>query len=117
MVRISKEVLGGFVGIVASFFAASCCIVPTLFVVFGVSASWLSFLDAFEPYRNLFLLVGYAAVGYSVYEFHLKRKNVECACEEGFLRKFSRNMVWIALLLLLIATFYPYILSRVYEGS
>ena len=121
-----KEFLGSFIGSIASVLAASCCVVPTLFVVFGVSAGSLGFLSALEPYRWYFLAVAYVAVGYSLYSLYLKnwlkekilkKPAVECACEEpSWTRKLSKGITWTALVLLIIATFYPYVLLKIYGG-
>ena len=121
-----REFLGSFIGSVASVLAASCCVVPTLFVVFGVSAGSLGFLSALEPYRWYFLAVAYVAVGYSLYSLYLKnwfkekilkKPAVECACEEpSWTRRLSKGVTWTALVLLIIATFYPYVLLKIYGG-
>ncbi len=121
-----KEFLGSFIGSIASILAASCCVVPTLFVVFGVSAGSLGFLSALEPYRWYFLAVAYVAVGYSLYNLHLKnwfkgrilkKPATECACEEpSWTRRLSKGVTWTALVLLIVATFYPYVLLKIYGG-
>ena len=121
-----RETFGGIVGGIASLLAASCCIAPTLFVVFGVSVGGLSSLRVLEPYKLIFLLVGYLAVGYSLYSFYLKdwfRKKilkkpaVECACEDpNWAKKFSKGVTWVALVLLVFATFYPYVFEKLYGG-
>ncbi len=116
-----REAVSGVVGTVASILAASCCVVPSLFVVFGVSAGSLSFLSALEPYRWLFLGIAYISVGYSLYRLYLKRllrkAEVECACEElKWTQRLSRGITWFALVLLVFATFYPYVLEKVYGG-
>ncbi len=121
-----REAIGSVIGTVASLFAASCCIAPTLFVVFGISVGGLSSLQFLEPYRWYFLGVGYLAVGYSLYNLYLKgwikgrflkRPTIECACEElGWTRKLSKGITWVALVLLIVATFYPYVLTKIYGG-
>jgi mercuric ion transport protein len=111
-----REAIGSAVGLLASFLAGSCCIAPTLFVIFGVSAGSLSRLSVLEPYRWHFLTVGYMSVAYSLYRLYKKRK-VECACEEpSWIKKLSKGLAWISLLLLIVVTFYPYVLTKVYGG-
>jgi len=121
-----KELLGSLVGTFASLLAASCCIVPALFVVFGISAGSLSFLSVLEPYRWYFLTVAYIAVGYSLHKLYLKnwvkekilkKPVVECTCKEpDWPQKLSKGAIWFALVLLVIATFYPYVLEQLYGG-
>ncbi len=116
-----REVISGLFGTIASLLAASCCIGPTLFVVFGVSAGGLGYLTVLEPYRPFFLLIGYIAVAYSFYKIYLKNRikksGPECACEEPYwIRKLSKGVTWTALFLLIFATIYPYILIKIYGG-
>ena len=50
---MSKGKYTGIGSIIASFLAASCCVGPAVFVVFGTSAGFfskLSFLDKYRPY-------------------------------------------------------------------
>jgi mercuric ion transport protein len=112
-----RELLTGVSGILLSFLASSCCIAPTLFVVFGVSISGLGFLNLLEPYRKVFLLGGYLSVIYSLYRFYFKKKSIECACNEPSLgSRFGKILAWVSLLLLIVASFYPYVLTKIYGG-
>ena len=122
---LNKETITGALGTIAALLGASCCIAPTLFVIFGVSlGSFGGTLSALEPYRWYFLAVGYIAVGYSIYSLYLKnwvkekilkKPAIECACEEGRLNKVSKVLTWISLVLLIVATVYPYILPIILE--
>ena len=42
---------GIFSALVASLFATACCLPPLLFLVFGVSFGFLSFLEVLTPFR------------------------------------------------------------------
>ena len=41
-------------GLFGAMRAASCCIVPLLFVTLGIGGSWMSQLTALEPYQPIF---------------------------------------------------------------
>lgn len=122
---LNKETFSGIIGTITALLGASCCIAPTLFVLFGVSlGSFGSTLSSLEPYRWYFLAVGYIAVGYSVYSLFLKnwikekilkKPAIECACEEGTLNKVSKVLTIISLVLLIVATFYLYVLPIILE--
>jgi len=122
---LNKEAITGALGTIAALLGASCCIAPTLFVIFGVSlGSFGGTLSALEPYRWYFLAVGYIAVGYSIYSLYLKnwvkekilkKPVIECACEEGILNKVSKFLTWFSLVLLIVATVYPYLLPLILE--
>ncbi len=110
-----KEMISGLFGTIASLLAASCCIGPTLFVVFGVSAGGLGYLTVLEPYRPIFLTIGYVAVAYSFYKLYIK--DPKCACEEPRrIKKLSKGITWTALFLLIFATVYPYVFVKIYGG-
>ncbi len=117
-----REAVLGLLGFVSGLLAASCCIAPTLFVIGGVSISWLGSVGStLELYRPIFLGIGYASVAYAVYKLFLKRRfftkgTVECACEEPRLfNKVAKVLTIASLILLIIATFYPHIVARVYS--
>ena len=122
---LNKETFSGAIGTIAALLGASCCIAPTLFVIFGVSLGGLGgTLSKLEPYRWYFLAVGYVAVGYSIYSLYLKnwvkekflkKPAIECACEEGTLNKISKFLTWFSLVLLIVATVYPYLLPLFLE--
>ncbi len=120
-----KENTSNIVGTFATLLAASCCVGPTIFVVFGASVGSLGFSGVLAPYRPIFLLIGYVAIGYSLYKFYLKdyfkekllkKPRIQCACEEPtWINKFSRVTTWVAFVLLVIATVYPYMLVKIYS--
>ncbi|BAI80383.1 mercuric ion transport protein [Deferribacter desulfuricans SSM1] len=121
---INKETISGTIGTLAALLGASCCILPTLLVIFGISlGSAGGFFSNLEAYRWLFLGIGYLSVGYSIYSLYLKnwikrkifnKPSINCACKENKLNKFSKIITWISLFLLIVATFYPYILPLIF---
>lgn len=56
--KISKETIATTGVIGAALLAASCCLAPALFILFGVSAGALTRFTALEPYRPLFMATG-----------------------------------------------------------
>jgi mercuric ion transport protein len=111
-----RETLSSLVAGLLSFLAASCCLGPALFVVFGLSLGGMGFLRVLEPFRWWFLGGAYLAISYSFYRLYF-RKKPDCACEEpSWSRRLSLLITWIALLLLVVATFYPFALEKLYGG-
>ncbi|GLI95096.1 mercuric ion transporter MerT [Methylocystis echinoides] len=49
-------------GGVAAILASACCLGPLLLVSLGFSGAWLGSFKAFEPFRPLFLSVGFVAL-------------------------------------------------------
>ncbi len=97
-----RENLAGAGTIMAALLAASCCIGPAVFIVFGVSVGFLgklSFLDAYSPY---FIGMAVLLLGYSFSKLYFRP--VECACEEDFkARKVSRVIFWVGTVSLIFA--------------
>lgn len=127
--RISRkrDNIASLVSVISAFIAGSCCIGPALFVVFGASVGTIGFLGSvFEPYRWLFLSIGYLSIGYSVYRLYdikdrikriLKKPVIECAAcnEPTWAKRFSIGITWFSFVLLLGATFYPLLLSKIFK--
>ena len=68
------------IGVIAAFLASTCCIVPLVFVMLGISGAWISNLTAFEPYKPLFAGVALVFIGFGFREVYFKPK---LACEGG----------------------------------
>jgi hypothetical protein len=75
--------------ILASFLAASCCIGPAIFVIFGTSASFMSSLTFLEPLRPYLLRAAILLLGYSFWRLYLKK--TDCSCKEDFR---ARKITW-----------------------
>lgn len=122
-----KENIASLVGVISAFIAGSCCIGPALFVIFGASFGTIGFLGSvFEPYRWLFLSIGYLSIGYSIYRLYdikdrikkiLKKPVIECAAcnEPTWAKNFSLGITWFSFVLLIVATFYPLLLSKIFK--
>lgn len=67
-------------GIVAALGAASCCVVPFLLFLAGVSGAWIGNLTALAPYQPVFTAVAVGCIGYGAYLVYCKP---HAACAEG----------------------------------
>ena len=105
---------GGAIGL--SFLVASCCLGPTLFLLFGISAGALGALSVLEPYRPIFVVSGVAflALG-GTRIFRSAGPAVECgddACApDARSGRVTRGLFYVAAALLVVATAYPYVLN------
>jgi hypothetical protein len=69
-----------FGGIVSAILASTCCLGPLLFLLFGISAGSLSFLQRFAPYHSYFSLAAVGVVGYLWFDWWRGRKErIACA--------------------------------------
>src|SRR5215469_6337239 len=71
-------------GILAGLAAASCCVVPFLLFLAGISGAWIANLTALEPYRPYFAGIAIGGIGYGFYRVYrrpaaacVRRTNVE----------------------------------------
>ncbi len=113
---VKKETLatGGSIGISA--LIASCCIAPTLFLVFGASFGALGALSALEPYQPYFVGAGALALGFAGHRI-FGPSSVETNCGEDTCasdsrsRRFTRRLYFVAVALFALAIAYPYVLG------
>ncbi len=90
--------------------SASCCLVPTLFMVFGISFAGIINVAALESYRWFFTVLAVAMLGIGFYKMVIK-KQIECDCEPSLTSRLLVAAFWALFLFSLAALLYPY-----YEG-
>lgn len=59
--------------------ALSCCVMPLVFVVIGISGAWIAHLTALSPYQPIFIAVALVSIAYGHYATYRARR----ACEAG----------------------------------
>ncbi len=113
---MKKETLatGGALGL--SVLIASCCIGPTLFLLFGVSVGALGAFSVLEPYQPIFIgagLVALAFAGYRIFrESPAEEASADDACApDSRSRKFARRFFIVAVVLFMGAAAYPYVFN------
>jgi mercuric ion transport protein len=106
--RSAVYVLSG--ALITALLSASCCIVPTLFMVFGISFSGIINVAALESYRWIFTSAAVVMLSIGFYQMVIKKK-IECDCEPSLMSKILLVLFWGLFLFSLAALFYPY-----YEG-
>lgn len=102
---LRKENLSSFGSIAAALLAASCCIGPVIFILFGTSVGFLSKLMVLDPYRPYMLGAAFLMLGYSFWKLYLKK--IDCNCEADFrTRRIARMIFWTAAVALIISVSY-----------
>ena len=76
---------GGEIG--ASLLIASCCVAPTLFLLFGISAGGLGMLAVLEPYRPIFMALGGAALAYAGWRSFRRTLPYEDRCRDPIVHR------------------------------
>ncbi len=115
---MKKETLatGGAIGL--SVLIASCCIAPTLFLVFGVSIGALGALSALEPYQPYFIGAGVLALGFAGHQI-FRSADIEADCgndacvPDSRSRRLTRRLFFVAVAFFGLAIAYPYVLNIV----
>ncbi len=113
---MKKETLatGGALGL--SVLIASCCIGPTLFLLFGVSVGALGMFSVLEPYQPYFIGAGVLALGFAGHRiFRPAEMDTDCgddACApDSRSRRSTRRVFIVAVVLFMGAAAYPYVLN------
>ena len=112
---MNKESLATSGAIAASFLIGSCCIMPTLFLVFGVSVGALGVLSALEPFQPIFIVVGFVALSYAGLKIFRRSPASECDSEscdpQSPNPRLLRRLFPVAVLFFVTAISYPYIIN------
>lgn len=87
--------------------SASCCLVPTLFMVFGISFAGIINVPQLNSYRWIFTAVAVIMLSIGFYQMVIK-KQIECDCEPSLTSKILITLFWALFLFSLAALFYPY---------
>jgi mercuric ion transport protein len=107
-----KETLSSVGSLVPSFLVSTCCLGPTLYVLFGVSVGGLSIFTPLEPYRPLFMLAAVGLLGYAFYHLYIRPPQFDCVEDGRSALRTSRVLFWIASLVFVTAALYPVVLPR-----
>lgn len=109
-VILRKENLSSFGSIAAALLAASCCIGPVVFILFGTSVGFLSNLMVLDPLRPYMLGAAFVMLGYSFWKLYLKK--VDCDCEADVrTRRIARVIFWTAAVAMIISASYVHVVG------
>jgi mercuric ion transport protein len=101
-------------GIVAGLAAASCCVVPFLFFLAGISGAWISTLTALEPYRPFFAAMSIGSVGYGLIRVY-RPAATACAedspCAAPATDRLAKIGLWSAAAFVVLALASPYVIA------
>lgn len=104
--RIERAAAAG--SVLSSVVASACCIGPLVFAFFGISGA--AFAQRFEHLRPYFLVLTYALLGGAFY-FTYWPQEAACgpggACEMPRTNRFGKAMLWLATIVVLLATTFP----------
>lgn len=100
--------------LLASFLAASCCIGPAIFIIFGTSFGFMGGLSFLEPWRPYLLEAAILLLGFSFWKLYLKKP--DCNCTEDFrARKIARGIFWVGVAALVVSASFQTVLIHLYQ--
>jgi len=95
--------------VIGGILASACCIGPLVFALLGISGAALA--QRFEPLRPYFLVATYgllAGAFYSTYYPAPKECGPGEACEMPRTNRVGKVMLWIAAVIVLLTTTFPW---------
>ena len=92
--------VGGLLGAIG---ASSCCILPLVLALAGVSGAWIGGLAKLAPYQPIFLSVGAVAVGTGLWRVYRQTPCEGPQCGSMRSRRWTRALLWLGAILLPIA--------------
>lgn len=110
--HMRKEVISSVGSLVPAFLVSTCCLGPTLYVLFGVSVGGLSIFTPLEPYRPAFMLVAVGLLGYAFHHLYIRPPQFDCVEDGRSALRTSRIVFWIASLVFVAAALYPVVLPH-----
>lgn len=104
--RVDRVAAAG--SVVSGILASACCTGPLVFALLGISGA--AFAERFAPLRPYLLVATYALLGSAFYFTY--RPQAACdpggACEMPHANRFGRAMLWLAAILVVLATAFPW---------
>lgn len=110
-------VSGGLLGAVA---ASACCVVPLVLLWIGVSGAWIANLTALAAYHGYFIAGSISLLATGFYFIYI-RNDQKCGdgdeCALPLPGKLVRLSFWLAVVMICIATVFPYVVNQYYGGQ
>ena len=92
--------------VVGAVLASSCCILPFVFLMLGVSGAWIGNLTVLEPYKNYFAVATLVFLGIGFWHVYFKSRK-QCA-DDGYCATpksdyVIKTVLWVSTVLVLLA--------------
>ncbi len=108
------ETATGWGALAAAILASSCCVLPLVLFLLGVSGAWIGHLTALAPWKPWFLAASVVllAIGFT----QAYRRPKPCAdgevCGTPASRRLTRVMLWVAAALVALSAGWDWIAPR-----
>ena len=108
----NKFIAACVTALVAAVTSTLCCIAPLIYLLFGISSSWLVSLGELEFLQIPMLIVSLGAFGYGFWLLNFSNKII---CNKYISRKRLVILYWIMFVLILFFWLYPIVLPWILE--
>lgn len=98
--------------VIAAVTSTLCCIAPLVYLMFGISSTWLMELNRFEYLRIPMLIVSLGAFGYGFWLLNFSNKII---CTRYFSRQTLIVLYWVVFFIMLFFLSYPTLLPYILE--
>lgn len=98
--------------VVAAVTSTLCCIAPLIYLVFGVSSTWLIELNQYDYLRIPMLIISLVAFGYGFWLLMFSKKII---CTKYLSRKWLMILYWLVFVIILFFLTYPTVLPWILE--
>ncbi|MFZ7223146.1 mercuric transporter MerT family protein [Avibacterium avium] len=89
-----------------------CCIAPLLYLLFGISSTWLVSLNQLAFLQIPMLVISLIAFGYGFWLLNFSGKII---CSQYLSRRTLQILYWLMALIILFFLTYPYVLPYVLD--
>jgi mercuric ion transport protein len=114
-----KDLLSSISALIPAFLIGSCCLGPTIFILFGVSLGSLGFFVPLVKYKLLFILFALSFLSYSFYQLYLSKNRISTNCKDGLCdikgystKKINKIIFWICTTIFLVSMIYPFLIVK-----
>ena len=101
-----KRTIFALGGVIGAILASTCCVVPLLFVMLGISGAWIGNPTAFEPYKPYFAGIALVFIGLGFRQVYLKTRPA-CVDDSYYakpqLAVITETALWISTVVVLLA--------------
>jgi mercuric ion transport protein len=92
--------------VAAAILASSCCVIPLVLVLVGVSGAWIGNLTALEPYKPYFVVAAFLLIGIAFWHVYWRPRpdcDGDAYCAKPASSIMTRTALWFATGLVIIA--------------
>lgn len=110
----NRLITAGLTAITAAVGSTVCCIAPLLYLLFGVSSTWLIGLNEYDWLRIPLLVISLAAFAYGFWLLVFSKKVI---CTQYLSRNTLLTLYWLVFIVMVFFLTYPTILPYILESG